>query len=258
MKTLLEALPLREQPAWRVTYQAESCSLVECLAAVIGGSRQLEIAQSLVSHFGSAQAIARATHDEIVAVEGIGPACAARLRAAMEFSRLLSMPDERNPPMIQSPEDAAALLLYPMQKLEHMVVLPLNTRNRLIGEPVEVYHGSLNSNLIRVSEILRPAVRANAASIILVRNHPSGYPTLSPAIMTTSPWQGRLSKLGRCKVLLEILFALAILTCYNVRESLTYVRVILTYMGYNHLFDYPGTEQLCWSHSLVQQTLNEP
>jgi DNA repair protein RadC len=207
MKTLLEALPLREQPAWRVTYQAESCSLVECLAAVIGGSRQLEIAQSLVSHFGSAQAIARATHDEIVAVEGIGPACAARLRAAMEFSRLLSMPDERNPPTIQSPEDAAALLLYRMQKLEqeHMMVLLLNTRNRLIGEPVEVYHGSLNSNLIRVSELLRPAVRANAASIILMHNHPSGDPTPSPEDLSVTKAIAEAGKMLDIEVLDHII-----------------------------------------------------
>jgi DNA repair protein RadC len=41
---------------------------------------------------------------------------------------------------------------------------------------VDVYHGSLNSTSIRVAELLRPAVRANAASIILVHNHPSGAP----------------------------------------------------------------------------------
>jgi DNA repair protein RadC len=164
METLLESLPVRERPAWRVAYKAEGCNLVELLAAIIGGPRQLEIAQELIAHFGSVQAIARATHDEIVTVEGIGPTCAARLRAAMEFSRLLSMPERNNPPTVQSPEDAAALLLYPMQKLEqeNMVVLLLNTCNRLIGEPVEVYRGSLNSNLIRVGELLRPAIRANA------------------------------------------------------------------------------------------------
>ena len=182
METLLEALPVRERPAWRVAYQPDSCSLIELLASVIGGSRQLEIAQGLMTRFGSARAMARANYDEIVTVEGIGPACAVRLRAAMEFGRLLSTPEDESPPTIQSPEDAAALLLYPMQKLdqEHMFVLLLNTRNKLIGEPVEVYHGSLNSTMVRIGEILRPAVRANAASIILVHNHPSGDPTPSP------------------------------------------------------------------------------
>jgi len=176
MKTLLEALPARERPAWRVAYQADGCSLVELLAAVVGGSRQLEIAQELMAHFGSAQAIARANCEELAAIVGIGKTGASRLRAALELSRLLSLPDKDNPPTISTPEDAAALMMYRMQYLEqeHMFVILLNTRNHVIGEPVEVYHGSLNSTSIRISELLRPAVRANAASIILLHNHPSG------------------------------------------------------------------------------------
>jgi DNA repair protein RadC len=182
MKTLLEALPVRERPAWRVAYQADGCSLVELLAAIIGGSRQLETAQELMTHFGSAKAIARATCDELATIDGIGTAGASRLLAALELSRLLSVKDQDNPPTINSPEDAAALMMVRMQSLEqeHMFVILLNTRNYVIGEPVEVYHGSLNSTSIRVVELLRPAVRANAASIILLHNHPSGNPTPSP------------------------------------------------------------------------------
>jgi len=181
MKTLLEALPARERPAWRVAYQADGCSLVELLAAVVGGSRQLEIAQELMAHFGSAQAIARANCEELAAIDGIGKTGASRLRAALELSRLLSLPDKDNPPTISTPEDAAALMMYRMQYLEqeHMFVILLNTRNHVIGEPVDVYHGSLNSTSIRVAELFRPAVRANAASFILVHNHPSGNPTPS-------------------------------------------------------------------------------
>jgi DNA repair protein RadC len=57
---------------------------------------------------------------------------------------------------------------------ERLVVLLLNTRNRLIGEPVEVYNGSLNSSMVRVGEVFRPALQGNAASIIVAHNHPSG------------------------------------------------------------------------------------
>jgi DNA repair protein RadC len=176
MKTLLEALPERERPAWRVAYQADGCSLIELLAAVVGGSHQLEIAQELMARFGSAQAIARTTCGELAAVDGIGKTGASRLRAALELSRLLSVQAQDNPPTINSPEDAAALMMVRMQSLEqeHMFVILLNTRNHVIGEPVLVYRGTLNSTSIRVAELLRPAVRANAASIILIHNHPSG------------------------------------------------------------------------------------
>jgi DNA repair protein RadC len=182
MKTLLEALPERERPAWRVAYQVDGCSMVELLATIVGGSHQLEIAHELMAHFGSVHAISKATCDELAAIDGIGIASASRLLAALELSRLLSLPDEDSPPTINSPEDAAAVMMYRMQSLEqeHMFVILLNTRNHVIGEPVEVYHGTLNSTSIRVAELLRPAVRANAASIILMHNHPSGDPSPSP------------------------------------------------------------------------------
>jgi DNA repair protein RadC len=34
--------------------------------------------------------------------------------------------------------------------------------------------------MIRVGEVFKPAVRRNAASVIIVHNHPSGDPTPSP------------------------------------------------------------------------------
>ena len=50
----------------------------------------------------------------------------------------------------------------------------------MLGEPREVYHGSLNTSLIRVGEVFRDGIRANAAAIILSHNHPSGDPSPSP------------------------------------------------------------------------------
>jgi DNA repair protein RadC len=55
----------------------------------------------------------------------------------------------------------------------------LDTRNKLI-KIVEIYRGSLNSSFIRIGEIFRDAIRTNAASLIVVHNHPSGDPTPSP------------------------------------------------------------------------------
>lgn len=43
-----------------------------------------------------------------------------------------------------------------------------------------VYSGSLNSAVVRISEVFREAIRSNSASIAVVHNHPSGDPTPSP------------------------------------------------------------------------------
>ena len=48
----IKTLPLREQPAYRVTANAAACSLSELLAAVVGGTQQIEIAEALLARFG--------------------------------------------------------------------------------------------------------------------------------------------------------------------------------------------------------------
>lgn len=66
------------------------------------------------------------------------------------------------------------------------MAVPVGVRNRLIGEPIEIYHGSLNASLIRVGEVFRPAVRANAAAVLVAHNHPSGDPEPSPEDMAVT------------------------------------------------------------------------
>lgn len=174
-------LPLRERPAYRVVAAANACSTLELLAALIGGPQSDEKAQRLVAQFGSLHGLARAGLADLTAVPGIGETVAARLMAAVEISRRLLAPeDERR--TIRSPADAAALLQPVLihREQEYLYVLLLDTRNRVMGEPREVYHGSLNTSLIRVGEVFRDALKANAAAIIVAHNHPSGDPAPSP------------------------------------------------------------------------------
>ncbi len=49
----LKRLPLREQPAFRVSQNPDACNLIELLAVLVGGSQQIEIAEALLDRFGS-------------------------------------------------------------------------------------------------------------------------------------------------------------------------------------------------------------
>jgi len=177
----VRALPVKEQPAYRATYCAEACTTTELLAAVIRGPDQIEIASNLTARFGDIHGIAAANDVELKETRGIGVAKAAAIKAAFEVGRRLNQPPPSSQ-SIQSPDEAAAILMPRMQHLEReeLVVLLLNTRNHPIGEPIVVYRGSLNSSLIRIGEVLRPAVRSNAAAVIVAHNHPSSDPTPSP------------------------------------------------------------------------------
>ena len=177
--TLLEQLPVRERPAERL-YQvgAQALNLTELLAAVIGGQRQLEIAQSLVARWGTS--LLQVEQAELAQVPGVGRQTAARIKAALELGqRLAHWPDEERR-QIRRPEDAADLLfpLIGYQEQEHFVVLYLNTQNRVVDHEV-LYKGSLNSSLVRIAEVFRGAIRRNCAAIIVAHNHPSGEPNPS-------------------------------------------------------------------------------
>jgi len=174
-------LPLRDRPVHRAAYTPEACTTQELLAAVIRGPRSIPGALALLDQFRGLHAISNAAQQELTQIPGIGPARAASLKAALELARRLSIPPD-DAPVIHTPEDAAAILIPLIGHLEkeRLVVLLLNTRNRLIGAPIEIYNGSLNTSLVRVGEVFRPALQANAASIIIAHNHPSQDVSASP------------------------------------------------------------------------------
>lgn len=177
----LKTLPLREQPAYRVSQNASACSQIELLAAVIGGPKQIEIAEALLAHFqGDLHRVYQAHATEIANVRGIGQNTAARIKAALNLGLRLSLPIEERP-TINSPGDAAALVQPEMSLLEteHLRVILLDARNHVL-DIVEVYQGSVNSSQVRVGEVFKQAVRRNSAAVIICHNHPSGDPTPSP------------------------------------------------------------------------------
>lgn len=177
----LNSLPLREQPAYRVTQNAAACNLSELLAAVIGGQKQIEISQALLAHFGGdIRRLFQAHPAELASVKGISQITATRIKAALNLGLRMNMPPEEHP-MINSPGDAAALVQHEMSLLEkeHLRVLLLDRRNQVM-EIVEVYQGSVSSSQVRVGEIFRAAIQRLASAIVVAHNHPSGDPTPSP------------------------------------------------------------------------------
>lgn len=120
--------------------------------------------------------------DELVALEGMGPAGAARVLACVEFGRRVRSQRSESRPVISTPEDVAAVCGPQLRGLdrEHFWTLALNTKNRLL-RVFEVSIGSLNASIVHPRELFKDAVRASAASLIVVHNHPSGDPTPSGA-----------------------------------------------------------------------------
>lgn len=175
-----------ERPRERLRHLGpQSLNTAELLAVLlrtgVPGESAVAMGQRLLQVFGGLPGLQRADFQQVEEQHGMGEAKAATLKAAIELGRRLSVHDPIERPAISSPADAAALLQYEMSALEQeqLRAILLDTRNRVIDIP-EVAHGSLNAAAVRMAEIFRDAIRKNAASLILVHNHPSGDPTPSP------------------------------------------------------------------------------
>ena len=147
----------------------------------IKGMNAVQLAQILLIEIGGISGLHRLSIPELQKKKGIGFVKAIQIKAAVELGRRFATVSQEEKPRIQSPQDAANLVLYEMGALdqEHLRVLLLDTRNQVM-QVVDVYKGSLNSSVIRVGEVFRAAVQRNAAAIIVAHNHPSGDPTPSP------------------------------------------------------------------------------
>lgn len=84
------------------------------------------------------------------------------------------------PPSVKAPKDVYRLM-HPRLKdadREHFYALYLSTKNTILSiELISI--GSLNASIVHPREILKPAIKVSAASIIMVHNHPTGDPTPS-------------------------------------------------------------------------------
>jgi DNA repair protein RadC len=187
---------LSEQPLYR--FQTNGTGVLsdgELLALLLGSADALDLARELLTRFGSLQAVALASKVQLMKVRGIGKAQAGRIQAWGEMSRRLQMPAQTETQQLTTPADGASLLMPTMQHLtqEEMRVICLDTRNKVQGIHT-IYKGSLNSSLIRIGELFRPAIETPSAAIILAHNHPSGDPTPSPEDVRVT---GEVCKAGK-------------------------------------------------------------
>jgi DNA repair protein RadC len=110
--------------------------------------------------------------------KGIGKDKAATLAAAFEIARrILSQQKTLSDKKITSPQDIAEEFIPILRDeiKEQFIVVCLSTSNKIIRKEI-ISIGNLNSSIVHPREVFKVAVENNAASIILIHNHPSGNP----------------------------------------------------------------------------------
>ena len=137
-------------------------------------------AAKLAEHFPTPAQLLEAEVADLAA--HVTPRAATAIAAALELGRRAA-----STPLIRgqrlSSSDAVVDHYGPLlkrEKKEHFYALLLNRQNRLLSSHL-IAVGTLDFAPVHPREVLGPAVRESAASIILAHNHPSGDPDPSQA-----------------------------------------------------------------------------
>ncbi len=146
------------------------------------GMNAADLADQILHKYQTLTALAQASVEELMEIDGIKRVKAQILKAALELARRLSLEAVPENHKITSPEDVLMVLRDRARLAEEEVfwALLLDTKNRLKRQPLEITKGTLNSSLAHPREVFKEAIRTSCATIVLAHNHPSGDPTPSP------------------------------------------------------------------------------
>ena len=143
----------------------------------------------MVGHFGSLNAMFAAILDDFSSLNGLGPARFAELQAILERARRALSETLESGVTLAAPRAVRHYLElhFATQAHESFVVLFLDTRNRLISAD-DMFRGTLTHASVYPREVVKAALRHNAAAVIVSHNHPSGVaePSIADAALTTS------------------------------------------------------------------------
>lgn len=176
-----------------LAFGAASLSDAELLAILLGsGTREmnvLELANKILKDNGGLNGLRKLDKEHLGKIKGVGPAKSAGILASIElgrrFSKAITADGERK--KLNCAEEIWEYLRYEMEPLDHeeLRIICLDTKFFVMDESL-LYRGTINSSNVRVAEIFRKPLQLNAASFVMVHNHPSGDPKPSAADLVTT------------------------------------------------------------------------
>jgi DNA repair protein RadC len=141
----------------------------------IAGKSAVELGRDLLARFGSLHRLFAAPLDDVAAVRGLGPAKYVQLQAVVEMARRALAEQIQDRDAMSSPQAVRDYLRLSLGARPHevFVAMFLDAQNRLLGCE-ELFRGTLTQTSVYPREVVKTALRYNAAGVIFAHNHPSG------------------------------------------------------------------------------------
>ena len=138
------------------------------------------LAKLLLHRFGSLLDVIQQPYDRLVQVKGIGPRSALLIKVVHAFLTRSEESVVEKREFISGPEDIFAYVRLHLgaRDREYVYAIYLNNAKQVVHH-CEVASGTIDHTSIYPREILKPALLVDAASIVLVHNHPDGTPVPS-------------------------------------------------------------------------------
>ena len=188
-KMQLTSLPNAQRPREKLIEKgAKALSDAELLAIFLRtglpGMNVIELAQHLLNENKTLHNLFNASMDEFCSQKGLGTAKYVQLQAVLELSQRYMQERCQRDAVFNSPNSVYDYLTIQMRGLQQEVfmVLYLDSQNRLVKDEI-LFYGTINAASVYPREVVKAALKNNAAAVIFAHNHPSGIAEPSQAAL---------------------------------------------------------------------------
>ncbi len=184
---IIKAWPAAERPREKLLKSGpQSLSDSELIAIFLRtglpGQNAVELARSLLSETGGLRAMLNLSKDDLCEHKGIGAAKYVQFQAGLELGRRFLFEKLDRGDVINSPQVSRDYLTLCLRDkpYESFYALYLDSKHRVIHHH-ELFRGTIDSASVPVREVVKEALKYNAAAMIVAHNHPSGVAEPSAA-----------------------------------------------------------------------------
>jgi len=148
----------------------------------VPGKSAIELAREVLQEAGGLRALLNLPRNELCAFKGIGPTKYVQFQAGLELGRRYLLETFNRGDVISNPQVSRDFLVMCLRDkpYESFYALYLDSKHRLIHHH-ELFRGTIDSASVPIREVVKEALKHNAAAMIVAHNHPSGVAEPSAA-----------------------------------------------------------------------------